>query len=51
MASLPDFYIMQPGTHGDSYQETIDNAQDVIYLLEDIYEQKQKPLPHTGLVI
>jgi predicted RNase H-like HicB family nuclease len=51
VASLPDFDLMQPCTHGDSSQEALDNAQDVIYLLEDIYEQKQNPLPHTGLVI
>ncbi|AFZ42994.1 hypothetical protein PCC7418_0775 [Halothece sp. PCC 7418] len=51
MASLPDFDMMQPCTHGDSYQGALDNAQDVIYLLEDIYEQKQKPFPQTGLVV
>jgi len=51
VVSLPDFDIMQPCTHGDSYQEALDNAQDVIHLLENIYEQKQKPLPQTGLVV
>jgi len=51
VVSLPDFDIMQPCTHGDSYQEALDNAQDVIYLLENVYEQKQKPLPQTGLVV
>jgi predicted RNase H-like HicB family nuclease len=51
VVSLPDFDIMQPCTHGDSYQEAIDNAQDVIHLLENVYEQQQKPLPQTGLVV
>lgn len=50
VVSLPDFDIMQPCTHGNSYQEALDKAQDVISLLEDVYEQKQKPLPQTGLL-
>lgn len=45
VASLPEFNIMQPCTHGESYQEALDNAQDVIELLEDILEQKGEPLP------
>ncbi|MFB6276198.1 MAG: type II toxin-antitoxin system HicB family antitoxin [Halothece sp.] len=45
VVSLPDFEMMQPCTHGQTYQEAIDNAQDVIELLEDIYDQKGKSLP------
>ena len=46
IVSLPDFQIMQPCTHGESYQEALDNAQDVIELLEDILEQNGTPLPN-----
>lgn len=51
VVSLPDFDIMQPCTHGDSYEEALENAQDVIELLEDVYAQKEKPLPETSLTL
>lgn len=47
VVNLPEFNVMQPCTHGDSYQEALDNAQDVIELLEDVYDQKGNPLPQT----
>lgn len=50
MVSLPDFNVMQPCTHGESYQEALDNAQDVIELLEDVYDQKGIALPVSSFV-
>ncbi len=50
VVSLPDFNVMQPCTHGDSYQEALDNAQDVIELLEDVYDQKGIALPVSNFV-
>lgn len=48
VVSLPDFNVMQPCTHGHSYQEALDNAKDVIELLEDVYGQIGQPLPEPA---
>lgn len=45
VVSLPDFEVMQPCTHGESYQEALENAQDVLELLEEVYKQEEKSLP------
>ncbi|HEY9705734.1 MAG TPA: type II toxin-antitoxin system HicB family antitoxin [Allocoleopsis sp.] len=43
---LPDFKdVMQPVTHGETYEEAIKNAQEVIELLVDSYEYEGKSLP------
>ena len=43
---LPEFEdVMQPVTHGDSYEEAIKNAQEVIDLLISSYCEEGKPLP------
>jgi antitoxin HicB len=43
---LPEFEdVMQPVTHGESYEEAIKNAQEVIDLLIDSYREEGKPLP------
>jgi predicted RNase H-like HicB family nuclease len=43
---LPEFEdVMQPVTHGDSYEEAIKNAQEVIDLLISSYREEGKSLP------
>ena len=43
---LPDFKdVMQPVTHGETYEEALKNAQEVIELLVDSYEYEGKSLP------
>jgi predicted RNase H-like HicB family nuclease len=44
---LPDFEsVMQPVTHGDSYDEALQNAQEVLSLLTELDEgTPPKPQP------
>lgn len=43
---LPEFEdVMQPVTHGESYEAAIKNAQEVIDLLIDSYREEGKALP------
>ncbi len=43
---LPEFEdVMQPCTHGDSYEEAIANAQEVIELLTETYREEGKLIP------
>ena len=43
---LPEFEdVMQPVTHGESYEDAISNAQEVIDLLIDSYREEGKALP------
>jgi antitoxin HicB len=43
---LPEFTdVMQPCTHGDSYEEAIANAQEVIELLTETYREEGKLMP------
>ncbi len=43
---LPEFDdVMQPVTHGDSYEEAIYNAQEVLELLIESCQAEGKPLP------
>jgi antitoxin HicB len=45
---LPEFEdVMQPVTHGDSYEEAIYNAQEVLELLIDSCQAEGKLLPAT----
>ncbi len=45
---LPEFEdVMQPVTHGDSYEEAIYNAREVIELLIESCQAEGKPLPAT----
>jgi predicted RNase H-like HicB family nuclease len=47
VVSLPEFRdVMQPVTHGDTYQEALDNAQEVLELLIESYQEEGKTLPH-----
>jgi antitoxin HicB len=46
VVSLPEFRdIMQPVTHGETYQEALDNAQEVLELLIESYREEGKTLP------
>ncbi|MGV0028124.1 type II toxin-antitoxin system HicB family antitoxin [Phormidesmis priestleyi] len=43
---LPEFTdVMQPVTHGDTYQEAMQNAHEVLELLIDSAIQTGEPLP------
>ena len=45
---LPEFEdVMQPVTHGDSYEEAIYNAREVMELLIESCQAEGKPLPAT----
>lgn len=46
LVTLPEFTdVMQPCTHGKDYQEALQNAQDLIESLIEIYQEDNKPLP------
>jgi predicted RNase H-like HicB family nuclease len=42
---LPDFPSQQFHTHGDTYEEALKNAQEVLELLVEEYQEDGKPLP------
>ena len=43
---MPEFKdIMQPVTHGKTYEEALNNAQEVIELLVESYQDEGKSLP------
>ena len=43
---LPEFQdVMQPVTNGDTYEEAVKNAQEVLELMIEIYLEEGKPLP------
>jgi predicted RNase H-like HicB family nuclease len=43
---LPEFEdVMQPVTHGETYEEAIQNAQEALQLLIESYKQEGKFLP------
>ena len=43
---LPEFEdVMQPVTHGETYQEAFENAQEVLELLIESLIKENKPLP------
>jgi antitoxin HicB len=46
VVSLPDFAdIMQPCTHGETYIEAIQNAQEVLEMLVESALKNRNPLP------
>ncbi|MBE9076546.1 type II toxin-antitoxin system HicB family antitoxin [Romeria aff. gracilis LEGE 07310] len=51
IAELPEFAteIQRYFTHGDTYEEAIENAQEVLELLIESYQSEGKtlPQPHT----
>ena len=43
---LPEFEdVMEPVTHGKTYQEAFENAQEVLELLIESLIEENKPLP------
>ena len=43
---LPEFQdVMQPVTHGNTYKEALENAQEVLDLLIETPLEQGKPLP------
>jgi len=44
---LPEFShnVMQPVTHGETYEEAIKNAQEVLELIIEEYQEDGKDLP------
>jgi predicted RNase H-like HicB family nuclease len=48
---LPEFEdVMQPCTHGDTYEEALKNAQEVLNLLIETILEEGKPLPEPKTV-
>lgn len=47
VVELPEFAneVQRYFTHGDSYQETLDNAQAVLALLVESYQSEGRELP------
>ncbi|MEA5517792.1 type II toxin-antitoxin system HicB family antitoxin [Limnoraphis robusta] len=45
LVHLPDFPTQQFHTHGDTYEEALNNAQEVLELLVQDYQEDGKPLP------
>ncbi|KKD36742.1 MAG: type II toxin-antitoxin system HicB family antitoxin [Limnoraphis robusta] len=45
LVHLPDFPTQEFHTHGDTYEEALNNAQEVLELLVQDYQEDGKPLP------
>ncbi|ACK71615.1 protein of unknown function UPF0150 [Gloeothece citriformis PCC 7424] len=45
LVHLPEFPTQQFHTHGETYEEALKNAQEVLELLTAEYQQDGKPLP------
>ena len=47
VVTLPEFQevVMQPVTHGDTYEEALKNAQEVLELLVESASHEGTPLP------
>jgi predicted RNase H-like HicB family nuclease len=51
VVSLPDFTdVMQPCTHGDTYEEALKNAQEVLEMLISSYLEDGQPLPEPQIL-
>jgi antitoxin HicB len=49
---LPEFKnVSQPVTHGDTYEEALKNAQEVLELLIEIYQEDGKELPQPKNIL
>jgi predicted RNase H-like HicB family nuclease len=47
---LPEFKdVMQPVTHGDTYEEALKNAQEVLELLIESALNNNEPLPKPNI--
>jgi len=48
---LPEFTdVMQPTTHGDTYEEAAKHGQEVLGTLIEIYTEDGKPLPEPKTI-
>jgi len=46
VVTLPEFTdVMQPATHGDTYEEAAKNGRELLETLIEIYKEDGKPLP------
>jgi predicted RNase H-like HicB family nuclease len=51
IVSLPDFTdVMQPCTHGDTYEEALKNAQEVLEMLISSYLEDGQPIPEPQII-
>ena len=51
LVSLPDFQDEQQWvTHGETYQEALENAVEVMDLLVELYKEKGKSLPKAEIL-
>ena len=50
LVALPDFPGQQWSTHGDTYEEAVNNGKEVLEMLVDIYREQDIPLPKPQLV-
>ena len=51
LVSLPDFTEEQQWvTHGETYEEALQNAVEVMDILLEIYQEKGKPLPKAKIL-
>lgn len=49
---LPEFKNeMQPITHGETYEEALKNAQEVLELIVEEYQEDGKPLPEIKSLV
>lgn len=49
---LPEFKNeMQPITHGETYEEALKNAQEILEMLVEEYQEDGKPLPEIKTLI
>ena len=49
---LPEFQdVMQPLTNGDTYEEAVKNAQEVLELMIEISLEEGKPLPEPKTLV
>ncbi|MEC4812600.1 MAG: type II toxin-antitoxin system HicB family antitoxin [Scytonema sp. PMC 1069.18] len=51
VVTLPEFTnVMQPVTHGDTYEAALKNAQEVLEMLIESYTEDGQPLPEPRTV-
>ena len=49
---LPEFKNeMQPVTHGETYEEALKNAKEVLELIVEEYQEDGKPLPEIKSLV
>lgn len=51
LVHLPEFPTQQFHTHGETYEEALKNAQEVLELLIEEYKEEGKELPHPSNLV